>query len=868
MLNYFITIFVGDDGGLWQPSDRSVVCSLHFTENDFKECSSKRILKSGVTPSVFPCYPSYKQVKNVSCRTKRVREGAPENHRKKKKDLPAQLNLENNVDTSDITPEVSNSSRKSVHIQTDPSSYCVLKRRQIQSLKRINRRLKCKIKELATKAKILERRCIDSENKIKSLNIRELEDAANEGDVKASFFIEQLHAFGQKSHRWSESTIRYCVLWRSKSQSAYDFGRNALLTLPSRSTLKRYIGTCTKDNIKGLISQRLAEQRSLLGEEETLGSLIIDDMSIKPDVEYVRCSDTIVGTVDMDGLEKNNGRENVIATHLTCFVFQGLSTHFAIPVHYYFTNNLTGIELKELTLNVISEVESAGFFVIRIVTDNHATNVKMFSEMCGGHPKPQIEHPLDSSRPLFLSYDYCHIIKNVRNLFLKKSFLNNGSAISPKYLRMLYSIQKNEVWKPVRFLTEKHLNPSNFEKMNVKRAVQIFSEDVTASLITLKDHGPAFGITGFEDCEATVQFLEIMRTWFNIHNVRNTTYHIHSRDETCKHFFEVDDSRLYWLENDFPNYLDLWKNTCTNPKTQFLSKETYDAITLTTVSTAQCIKYLLLSGFHFVLTRKFSSDQIEILFSSIRRMGGSNDQTNAVVAVQAIHKILTKGMISASLNANAVDNSTGIQNMLSRDVAPQSTSTTISQNENNNNNSTLIEVLSPTLEDLENGTNNIESTLTTATLAVIASYLIRTVKDNLNCENCKQLFVSKDVGIPALSLLKNLNRGGYFYPTLQFLKIVCAFDSAAKIALPYMYKDKNPLKKIKDILHPVLIRNPTVKCDSPTNDGNHESKLCDLLLNKFLRPYISNFCRRMSEEARCKKTALYSKPLSRKVHKI
>ncbi|XP_067124850.1 THAP domain-containing protein 1-like, partial [Centruroides vittatus] len=47
---------------LWKPSDWSVVCSKHFLESDYKPGLKKRILIRNAVPSVFPEYPSYKQI--------------------------------------------------------------------------------------------------------------------------------------------------------------------------------------------------------------------------------------------------------------------------------------------------------------------------------------------------------------------------------------------------------------------------------------------------------------------------------------------------------------------------------------------------------------------------------------------------------------------------------------------------------------------------------------------------------------------------------------------------------------------------------------------------------------------------------------
>ncbi|KAK8757383.1 hypothetical protein V5799_004987 [Amblyomma americanum] len=138
------------------------------------------------------------------------------------------------------------------------------------------------------------------------------------------------------------------------------------------------------------------------------------------------------------------------------------------------------------------------------------------------------EHPLDSGRELFLSLDYCHIMKNIRSQFLevKRLFRRNGKFNLPDFLRLLYKIQeKQDAFKLVRCLTKKHLWPTNLEKMNVNRAVQIFSPQVTTVLRFLQQHGQSIGAPSFGDCLPTVEFMELVRKWFVLHNIKSTTLH-------------------------------------------------------------------------------------------------------------------------------------------------------------------------------------------------------------------------------------------------------------------------------------------------------------------------------------------------------
>ena len=229
--------------------------------------------------------------------------------------------------------------------------------------------------------------------------------------------------------------------------------------------------------------------------------------------------------------------------------------------------------------------------------------------------------------------------------------MNKGHSISTSFIRLLYDMQKQGVMKPVRNLTHKHVYPSNFKKMNVSRALKIFSTEMITALKFLKQNAESLGEERFLETDAPIEFLEMVNKWFNILNVTNKYRHITSRNPDVMHFVSVNDSRLDWFENTFLKYLKEWQESCHNPN-QFLSKETYLAVKLTTESSVKCIKFLLNSGFHYVLTRKLNSDDIESFFSALRHMSGSNDMTNANNCIQNIHKMLVTGIVSASVNGN------------------------------------------------------------------------------------------------------------------------------------------------------------------------------------------------------------------------
>ena len=84
------------------------------------------------------------------------------------------------------------------------------------------------------------------------------------------------------------------------------------------------------------------------------------------------------------------------------------------------------------------------------------------------------------------------------------------------------------------------------------------------------------------------------------------------------------------------------------------TKETYEALRFTTLSTVATVKHLLSEGFDYVLTRKFSSDSIEMFFGAMRQMMGGNFQGDAYSVITSFERIIKTGISYCSLDGNTV----------------------------------------------------------------------------------------------------------------------------------------------------------------------------------------------------------------------
>jgi hypothetical protein len=92
---------------------------------------------------------------------------------------------------------------------------------------------------------------------------------------------------------------------------------------------------------------------------------------------------------------------------------------------------------------------------------------------------------------------------------------SSEGLISSDYLKKLYVLQKDLPVKPIRYLIKKHLYPTNFEKMNILRAIHIFSPAVSSSLKFLQENKHP----QFQNVDGTIKYIETLYNFFQIHNV-------------------------------------------------------------------------------------------------------------------------------------------------------------------------------------------------------------------------------------------------------------------------------------------------------------------------------------------------------------
>ncbi|WAR27222.1 hypothetical protein MAR_012926 [Mya arenaria] len=100
-----------------------------------------------------------------------------------------------------------------------------------------------------------------------------------------------------RGRRWSEGMIKVCLQWYCRSPQSYEsFRESQYLIMPSKSTLIQYKNRVRqhvgfdKDMLTWMLDE--AKLRNLLP-EEYYGGIIIDEMSIKSDIQMCKNGDVI-----------------------------------------------------------------------------------------------------------------------------------------------------------------------------------------------------------------------------------------------------------------------------------------------------------------------------------------------------------------------------------------------------------------------------------------------------------------------------------------------------------------------------------------------------------------------------------------------
>ena len=458
------------------------------------------------------------------------------------------------------------------------------------------------------------------------------------------FMTTQLGLVGIKSKgiRWSDSSIALALSVYHAGAKAYKIFKKIFI-LPSVSTLKKKIESIKiypgfSEDIIRILGLKIKKMDP--GNE--FCSLAMDEMSITEALTYNIKLDEMEGFEGF-GLDKRTGQ---VGNHVLVFFLRGLKTNWKQPIGYFVSSGpVKAKSMKSLLLDCLDLCTDANLVVKCVVSDQGSNNQRLYKLLGASSDTPFFYH---KDRKICTFHDTPHLIKNIRNAFEKRGFLQNSVEITWDYITYFYEFEKKTSTLMGTKLTDNHFDLKGRRKLSVKLATQVLSHTVGSGIECLGKNNLYKDATHNSNSTVVGAFIKHFDKLFNCFNSR----HFSSRQPlgiplsaNSGHLKFLDDS-LDWLETithrQLPHgpkrhailpCLDGWKMNIVALKNlwQDLSEN---------------------CGFKFLFTERLNQDCLENFFSRIRCNGGHVSKPTAQQFRIFYRSLAVVSLVSQGTNSN------------------------------------------------------------------------------------------------------------------------------------------------------------------------------------------------------------------------
>ncbi|KAK6488496.1 DNA transposase THAP9 [Huso huso] len=457
------------DKKLWEPGKNSFLCSRHFKPETFDRTGQTVRLRDHAVPTEFNF--TVKREKN-------------EPHRKKKRPLDDWQQESQDHDYSLPSVEILAQKHRAAEQAVGEKEW------QIKNMKEVEKGLKlCCVNAIDT---LLEKKLI-------SIHLRE--KLLSYGDIPLHLFEKPVKEFSLNQKSFVTTLLLY-------NPNAYEFLQKKMkLPLPDPEIIRTWLKSSDDSpGFNSCVINALAHNKKEKPDEYTHACLIIDTMAIQQHISYNSCKKTMTGFVDLGNGSELQGEP---ANQVLVLMLVGIKGQWKAPIAYFFANQLTTEVKKALVWHALEELVQLGFEVVAITMDSHPTNVGM-CKLLGC--KFTVNQQLKTYFKLPDSDHKCYVIFDVsRELKLKRSDLEAYGTIKSQegyvnwdYIKNLHNLQGNADLHTENTQSQEHIRASA-EKIKVSLVAQPFSSSVAELLNML--HG--LHVPQFEDCLATVSFIEV-----------------------------------------------------------------------------------------------------------------------------------------------------------------------------------------------------------------------------------------------------------------------------------------------------------------------------------------------------------------------
>ncbi|XP_063911164.1 uncharacterized protein LOC135128200 [Zophobas morio] len=314
--------------------------------------------------------------------------------------------------------------------------------------------------------------------------------------VQQRFFENQIRNVNRKPKGRSftfEEKADAIAIWKHGPKTYKLLSK--MFTLPSIDTLRATLNRVPiEPGINKPIFEVLGKQvRRKMDPKYNLCTLIFDEMSIQPHLDYLPCEDRVVGFED-DGTT----RTEKIADHVCVFMLRGIFGRWKQPVAFAFCkSSLAAVNIVRFYKEIVKEATAIGLNIIASVCDQSTTNSAAIDILLQETRRRAILENEEETEenvikigdhkvvPLF---DPPHLLKSMRNNLLTKDLLYVDKAgverrASWSFFEKAYGLDQTlgDNLRMMPKITIDHVKPNlRGKKMKVRYASQVFSRSVSS----------------------------------------------------------------------------------------------------------------------------------------------------------------------------------------------------------------------------------------------------------------------------------------------------------------------------------------------------------------------------------------------------
>ena len=480
----------------------------------------------------------------------------------------------------------------------------------------------------------------------------------------------------------------------------------------------------------------------------------------------------------------------------------------------------------ETVEDIIRKCGNISVKIRALSTDNHSVNVNLYTRLKCRYPHPNASNGnfaiLFDNMMTYLIFDVVHLIKNIRNNWLKirrfrvTSFqasvdvfdmhLADKSFIDWNFLNKVFDIEHKTLLKKAPLITFAALHPQN-KKQNVPLALAIFDRRNSSAIEQLfPDDATA---------HSTSNFIKIVSVWWDILNSKSPNHSLQLANG-----IRPNDGKT-----DFLLKFALWVESWKTKNLQFFSEQTWKALVQSTRAIATLCNDLLNEDYDFILTSRFQTDALEKRFGRYRQISGGR----FLVSLYELGKSEKIIKICQSLRHLDYDEYPIIN------ASDDTDSLTVTDDDINN----LSDDYS--LSDTEN-----------EVAVYISGYIAKKIR-NLNCSSCGVFLNENLIQSNDRRYIDALNRGGLTVPNELLHDSVCEVFSILMGNFSYFLKEKEKHSNFSEYVASIVCKKLTL-IEFSCEDHHVRSK--KILISTCVNIIFNNYQKKMKDSIKRPNTQL------------